>query len=136
MDELFAFIESLRNFNTKYLTNYCIRCRELLTSIEIYGAKKTTRNDSCSIQIDNIYIRVFNTGIVKNIKILINNKYMKFDAFGIGYLIIESPIDKVALYLDDVCGEYLYIDIGVSTMDVDPDIDWLLDRKLTKSARK
>lgn len=134
MDEIFAFIESLRNFNTKNIADYCLRCRELITNVEIHGAKKIIRNYGCSIQIDNIYIKTRTSRDI-NIEILINNKYMSFDDIAIKCLLINQQYG-IAHYSYDFNGEYLYFTIDSCSDKVNGDINWLLDHKSTKSARK
>lgn len=134
MDEIVAFIESLRNCNTKNIADYCLRCRELITNVEIHGAKKIIRVFSCSIQIDNICIKTIGGTNIKDIEILINNKYIRFDNVAIKCLLINQQ-NEVACYSYDVHGGYLYFIID-SCSKVNGDIDWLLNHKSTKSARK
>lgn len=135
MNEIIAFIESLKDCTTDNMRDYHLKCKELVSNIEIYGAKKVLHSNYYSINIGNIYIMVTNNTVANRIEILINNKYVMVNNFEIIYATTNLPIDEVAYYPYDEEGEYLYIN-GFLFTPINADIDWLLNHKSAKSARK
>lgn len=139
MEELFEFIRNMNINDKENIRDTYLNFIDLIKNINIEGSEKLVDEYGCSFKFDNICIILSHNEATVYIEILINKKYLyAFDGeiiYGVvDYENLNDIITNGKDYDDSSFLEFKFNDSNISYCD--GSIEWLLDHKSTKSARK
>jgi len=131
MEEIFAFINSLRDMDSDNFIEYCDELRNMIINADIDGAEKNlSMNYSANIDIKSVGVclHYYKSSCYNLLSVSIKNKFLYFDGSEHEYYLLFR-------LQEDVDNEKFAPSKYSSKRVKNGSIDWLLDQKPTKSAR-